>query len=383
LQRGAQEAHADRTFLIVRPGRAVYLVSAMATRTIELDRNDLDKSIDVLSSAAEALRLTRFERFSYSALMISVDIALVTFIATNIFFILASWFSGQWWDAFGASIIVLLVSIFVAIVSLALNIPLFRRAFRERARLKELGLGSLSRSLWKESRRSRWVARARGVLLLGAGIYVFLIVVLMSLLLIGSMLSTEPEPDPSGRLGGFIITLTFAAIAALMFAARYLRNQRERIELTANAEELRKALQSLRQRAEDAGVVPVPSELLEQTAKIESAQIAKERRDAVLQSITSPAKEYAVAFDRSAIEQRATLDIADRMELEDLVEHLGAEATEPNAGTGTVVSLRAVTKSKRVEIEYVIDRASRRIRINTVRQREGGPDTSANGAGHA
>jgi hypothetical protein len=50
---------------------------------------------------------------------------------------------------------------------------------------------------------------------------------------------------------------------------------------------LASAIQSLRERAGNAETVTVPSELLEQTAKIESAQIAKERRDAVLQSIGS------------------------------------------------------------------------------------------------
>jgi hypothetical protein len=34
----------------------------MASRTIDVERNELDKSIAVLSSAAQALKLTRFER---------------------------------------------------------------------------------------------------------------------------------------------------------------------------------------------------------------------------------------------------------------------------------------------------------------------------------
>jgi len=63
------------------------------------------------------------------------------------------------------------LGILVGIVSLALNIPLLRKVFRERARLKKLGLSSLSRSLWKESRRSRWsrwLSRAHGTLLIFA-----------------------------------------------------------------------------------------------------------------------------------------------------------------------------------------------------------------------
>ena len=62
------------------------------------------------------------------------------------------------------------------------------------------------------------------------------------------------------------------------------------MDLTANAEELRKAFQSLRQRAGDVEVVTVPSELLEQTAKIETAQIAKERKTPSYKALPLPHK---------------------------------------------------------------------------------------------
>ena len=127
----------------------------MATRTIDLDRNDLDKSIEVLSSA-KTLQPTRFQRLSYRALIISVDVAAICY--------LAYWVN----DIFNhydpdnpdvrpivvAPLLIAFMAILVALVALALNIPLFLRAFRERTRLKELGLSSLTKSLWKESRRN-------------------------------------------------------------------------------------------------------------------------------------------------------------------------------------------------------------------------------------
>jgi len=166
-----------------------------------------------------------------------------------------------------------------------------------------------------------------------------------------------------------------------------LQNQRERIDLTVNAEELRNALQSLRRRARGAEIVTVPSELLERTAKIESAQIARERKDAILQIITSPSKEYAVAFDREAAKQRVALTMADRIELEDFVEELSTEAAKLESQTGVLgakdATLRRPTKSKRVEIDYVIDQASHRIRITAVRQGVSGSSASPSGASHA
>jgi hypothetical protein len=346
----------------------------MATRTIELDRNDLDKSIEVLSTAAEGLRLTRFERLSYQALIASVD-----WIAACVFILAGNGvagFSAQWNSVFGS---LLIVGVFVGLFSLALNIQLFRRVFRERARLKKLGLSSLSRSLWKESRRrrrSQWISLAHGTLLIFAGI-----ILLWTLVFV--IVIYTPEDAGFLALGIFI----YLVGASLLFAARYLRNQRERMDLTANAEELRKTFQSLRQRAGKAEVVTVPSELVEQAAKIESAQIARERKDAVLQSVTFPSKEYPVAFDRDAVEQRASLSIADRIELADLIEQLSKEAAELESQAGAVAgakdaTLRGATKSGRVEIDYVIDRTSPRIRINAVRQ--GSSATSSpDGASHA
>jgi hypothetical protein len=66
------------------------------------------------------------------------------------------------------------------------------------------------------------------------------------------------------------------------------------------------------------------------------------------------------------------------------VEQLSAHAAvreshaEAVAGANGAIS-RDATKSKRVEIDYVIDQASRRIRILVVRQRVGSSHVSLNG----
>ena len=130
----------------------------MATRTIELDRTDLDKSIEVLSSA-KTLQLTRFQRFSYRALIVSSDVAVICYLALVLV-------PGAAFILNRLLLAIVLLAAFVGIVALVLNIPLFLRAFRERARLKKLGLSSLSKSLWKESRRSRWLSRIRGAALM-------------------------------------------------------------------------------------------------------------------------------------------------------------------------------------------------------------------------
>ena len=175
------------------------------------------------------------------------------------------------------------------------------------------------------------------------------------------------------QLIGLIIGVTLFA------GTRYLYIQRERMDLTANAEELRKAFQRLRQRAGKTEVVTVPSELVERTAKIELAQIAKERKEAILESVSSRPSGYAIAFDRDAAEQRATLDVADRIELADLAAQLSIAGMQLERREGMQ---RDKTKSNRVEIDYVIDNASRSIRVVAVRRLREVSDASVSGASH-
>jgi hypothetical protein len=292
-------------------------------------------------------------------------------------------------------VVVISVSFLVGIISLALNVPLLRKVLRERAKLKELGLSSLSKQLWKQSQRHRWISRVRSVVLIVLGIY-FITSALSSVFFIPSiqklererlllerqkleLSSTATSPTEPELILLLLPVLLFVLIGGLLFAARYLRNQRERMDLAASAEELKKALQSLQQR-KGAEIISVPTELLEKTAKIESAQIAKERRDAVLESVASPPTGYAIAFDRDAADQRATLDIADRVALQDLLEQLSTDETQakPQVGTG-----QGRTKNNRVEIDYVIDKASHAIRVISVRHIGEVSHATVNGGRHA
>src|SRR5262249_48507936 len=265
----------------------------MTTRTIALDSKDLEGGIEALSSAARAFQVTPFERGAHRALMVSVDIAVWGFVAfvalTAIIAVIAARGlnpndltpvqQALVFAPLVASMVAFVFAVIVGIVSLALNIPLVRKLYLERARLKKLGLTSLSESLWKESRRGRWMSRARGVMLIVVGISMFFGIFggLVEVMTTPTQM-TEFEGEIQGEwMPGLLVALFFATIAVLLFSARYLQNQRERMELTASAEELKKALEGLRKRADNAQAVSVPSELMERAAKIESAQIAKER----------------------------------------------------------------------------------------------------------
>jgi len=367
----------------------------MATRTIALDSKNLEGGIEALSGVARTFQLTSFQKLAYRALIVSVDVAVWSLLALiAIIPIIAARDPKDLtpvqevlvFAPLVASMVAFVFAFVVGTVSLALNLPLVRKLYSERARLKELGLSSLSESLWKESRRSRWISRARGALLILVGVFIFFLAVIYLLIILAGLTTTPTEPPPEGFLVGMIFAaLICATIAVLIFSARYLQNQRERMELTANAKDLKEAFERLRQRAGNSEVVSVPSELLEQAARIESAQIAKERKEAVLQSVGARPTGYAITFDPDAAKDRATLDVADRVELEDLVAQLSTEGAQVESQAGAVAGakgapLRGMTKSQRVEMVYVIDQASHSIRITAVRHAGGG---SQNGHSHA
>jgi hypothetical protein len=342
----------------------------MTAQTVELDPIRLQAGIEALGRAGQAFQLSLFEKCSYRALMVSVDLAIVSFVATIVAAAAAAAAGSDTGYIFAAiAMVVFGLAVLVGVISLVLNIPLFRRASRESARLKQLGLDALSKSLWQESRKSRWVSRIRNGLIIALG--AFFVLGLVG----GGVMLTWLEQSPIA----ISVVVFYGMIAALLFAARHLRNQRERIELAASADKVRKTLLGMQDRAGEGELVAVPSDLLAQAARIETAQIAQERKDAVLQSVASRPSGYAVAFDQQAAEQRAKLDIADRIELEDLVAQISTAGpnVEPQAGTvsrGESATLRVKTSSGRVEMDGLVDQSSRSIRVIAVTQAGLGAD---------
>jgi hypothetical protein len=138
------------------------LIRSMAIRTIPLDSKNLESGIEALSSAMRAFQLTRLERVAYYALMASVNVAVWG--GLTLFFVVL--LSGKYELARGVpkalgtvAAGIMTFGAGLAAVALLLNIPLAYKLFRERARLKKLGLAPLSKSLWQESRRARWISR--------------------------------------------------------------------------------------------------------------------------------------------------------------------------------------------------------------------------------
>ncbi len=335
-------------------------------RTITLDSASLDAAIDVLSSAAASFCLTPRERRGYRALMISVDLAIVSLVAVVVILVVTMAKLGasgptvlgklNWFNALLVLAAIALVGSSAAgAVAFLVNVPLIRRTLQERARLKTIGMTALSKSLWKASRRHNWLGRIRSALIIFFGVIVaFYAIVYLAM-------SSEFTEAP-------YLAVYLAVFAVILFGARLLRNQREQMELAASAVELKKALQSLRQQAGATRTIAVPAELVERAATIESAGIARQRKEAILQGASSQSSGYAITFDDKATVQRTGLDMKDRLELDDLLARLSSASQPAGTQAQDGAFSRCTTESKRVEVEYTIDQASRGIHITAVKR---------------
>jgi hypothetical protein len=228
-----------------------------------------------------------------------------------------------------------------------LNIPLFWRTVLEHTRLRKLGVAAIFDSLWKVSRRGHWLSRIRTYVILFLGFLFVLIVAVFSYF--GQEIGFDRSIAPY-----------MALLAALFFAADYLRKRREQMDLAANAGELKKALIQFLARSSATATIAVPTELIEQVATIEAANIALERKTAIAGSADSLSTGFAIQFDERAAVLKAALKVEDRLALEDLLADLSAAPPE------RATQERITASNGPIQVGYEIDRQSRVIRVDAL-----------------
>lgn len=333
-------------------------------RSITLDSQSLERAIEVLSGAVKELSPTRGEMLRYRLLKFSLDMVVISYVLM--------WVRGLFLgSAFPKSVFitVFVVSMIAVFIFLLLNIRLMSRTIRDHRKLESLGVTDVSRSLWKASRRHRWIDRARSGLV---------IVVSLTFLIVGASDIVRPVAwlDGVRRYFEYMPAFMFSVFvllvpACLVFAAWLLRNKRDEMDVAANAKKLTEALQGLRRQAGRLGTIAVPARLVEKAATVEATQIAAARRQAIIRGAGIHGRGYAIAFENKAAEQRVALALSERLALEDLLASLstGDSHVEGKAGsaprTSCTVSHGGPARVN-IEVEYVLDASASVIRIMSV-----------------
>jgi hypothetical protein len=346
----------------------------MTSETTEISADNLDAGIDALSRASKAFQLSRFDTFAYRFLMVLANIFIINF-STFLVFLLAGYLINDTKIDDGVRtflllailtlIAALLVVLFLGLCALILIAPLTWRMFWQARKLNSLGVTNLSGSFWIESQRGRLVAKIRPIALITISGITLLIAVLFTFFFAESN---------SKRLDDTIIfasiVFVFLFVALFMFTARYTRYQRERIELASSAAILKNSLEKLRESTGQQDTVTVQVQVLNQAARIESATIAQERSEAVLQSAASRHSGYTIRFGPAASSQRLLLEAEDRVELEDIVADLSSEGPQ---GEPTRQHGRSEIVGQRLKIDYELDESARAILIAGLRRIHAAP----------
>lgn len=339
-------------------------------RTIDLDSRGVDAAIDALSSAVKSFSLKPRQRMIYRTLMATVDFGAVALLLPWLLYLVntcsAAWHFGTgdgWRDVktFLASATALLLagSLLSGMLVSLFAWPLFRLVWRERSRLKSLGLDSLSTTLWKASRKNPAWSSLRGVVL--------------------ALLGVVYTGGAFYNLFGWVAqkdSLSLVAVplcvwvGILFLGAGLLRDQKEQLELASQAVELKKALQSLRHGVGANGMVAVPADIVERAAMIECVQVAKDREIAILGNAGKQSLGYAIVYLPEPLAQRAHLTEEDRLELEDLLVRLSAAGNAPNAQSAQDVQGESMSvvqlATAGVEVAYTIEETARTITIRRI-----------------
>jgi len=310
-----------------------------------LTSQQLDAALATLAKAAETFRPSRVEMFLYRALRVC---ATTTAIAVLLMF-----------SPFAVVIAILLLPIVMVAGTLTTvlfvaNLTLVLKTSRQRRLLKQMGLEDLSHSAWKTDRKRHPVQRVLGASVTVAGVIVIVFAIFW---MIATTLGGKTEGSD------IVIAALFTAVGGTMLGWRSMERNRQRLDLVADADNLRATLMSLQAGAGAEVVVPAP--VLEKVARIEQAQIARERTQAVLASMSAADQGYAVQFAPGVSEQKTSLQVKSRLELAELIDDLTANP-HPSAprAEGT---LRARTPDGAAEVDYSVDEQNRRIHILALR----------------
>jgi len=151
---------------------------------------------------------------------------------------------------------------------------------------------------------------------------------------------------------------------------RLMQRSRERLAIIADVDRLRSTLTSMKADAGSDQRVVVSAAFLEKVARIENAQIARERADAVLASVRSVDRGYGLLVAREVSEQKATLAPSQRLAVEELIDRVLADPYLPALAKEQLDGLwRATTPDGASEVDYSVDESMRRIHIVAFRLR--------------
>ena len=332
-----------------------------------LDALQLEKALQTLQKAAETFRPSPTAELLYRMLRILVWVAVAAFTSFVFVGVLAKVLPAarEAIDNILEGVFVMGILLFVfatiaAIVLLLLNLPAVAQALRQRSLLNKLGIREFSVSAWRLQRTRYSWSRLTGAVLTVCGILTIVVGIWISWWLLRDT-KKEEIWIALGFVGVFFGLCL--ALGVTILVSRFVQRSREQWAIVADANRLRSTLESMQTKAGVGEAVAVPATVLDDVARIERVQIARERRDAVVASAGATNRGYGVLVARDLSPQKALLDPQHRVAVEDLIDNLSVNP-HPAGVTSTADGLLSVrTPEGDVELQYSVDEGARRVHI--------------------
>jgi hypothetical protein len=338
-----------------------------------LDSVQLEKAVQALQKAAETLRPNPSETRLYRVLGICVRIAVASLAGMVLTLTTVGVLRVDPETALGVvlSILMLVLVLFFllaaigALIFLLLNKSVIRQAFRQRRLVKKLGIRDASLSAWRLQRRGhRWasfvgaVLTWSGIISLAFGVYGVTIFTIEVWVLSPEFFTAAQYPPGAVAVYGL-----FAAFGVTVLLWRFVQRSREQWAIVADANRLRSALESLQAKAGAGEAVAIPAAVVEDAARIERVQIARERRNAVVASAGTTDHGYGVLVARDLSSRKGLLNPQQRVAVEELIENLSANPRRAGVESTPEGLLSVRTPERDVELQYSVDEGAQRVQI--------------------
>ena len=336
----------------------------MIMTDIELTPDQVERAISILERERNALVISKHQQRSLLWLRISSAVLFISYTAliatmltvgTETFVTDLEHFDGLQITWIALSVVSSL-SFLTTISLLLLNSKLILNLIRQRRLIRRVGLGGFQKSLWRRYKPARKLLDycTTGGAILGALFLVFAVLFVATFALI----------EPDNLFTGLILGIVYAALGVALIAPGFIHRLKQRVELLADVERLRRLFQQMTTMGatREAPAVHVSRRDAEQLSAIEAAQINRERAQAI-QEREQVHNEYTLRVSREVLDQRSKLDLETRLKLEESLESL-LEQPRPGAAEQLPASVRLKIKvpDTGMKLVYEVDEVHRQVK---------------------
>ena len=256
---------------------------------------------------------------------------------------------------------VILVGITI-IISFCLNVPYFIRLARHLLLARRLGLSEALLAPWRAAWGKNWWRHAMVLFIVVVSLYVPFTYFVMKI----RILDYAPLTGWLAWARLLVSLLLTGILIVAILSTPLMRSARACLDCV---NQLYSSLKRQEQSAahQDTGLIHVPAETYETIAKIERAQISRERMDSIVKSALKAQDRYTVQKSSEAREQERSLDVSTQLRVENQIDNLTLdpfpEGMSEYLDTG---ELHLPVPDTPVVIAYSVETTARNVQIISI-----------------